>query len=493
MEFVAPNRVRFEAGEFSFDRYDAFIQKHGAKYKGFPPAILEMLRAKPPEKAEAINVFMPDKLLEYQREGVLRIIGAGGRMILGDEMGLGKTLQALIAMVFYRSEWPLLIVCPASLREHWCREVREWGFTAATASSKVPCDPDTNVHVVSYECMSAGKFTHKCVIFDESHYIKSLSSKRTKQALAISAKAKRVILISGTPGNRPADLYPQLRAVTTKFLDGFHSPFPKKGNIYYADRYCKPEKQFVHGGRQVFVFKGAERLDELNRITSPYIIRRLKADVLDLPPLIRERVTLYTRDDKVTLDSEDLESEDFMQKVRDLAAEKSEYVVKYLENVIKPQMDDDPELKVLIFGHHRVVLDAISEVFPGNSIRIDGSVPPAARMALVDRFQTDASIRAAVLSISATGVGLTLTRGSLSIFAELVFGPDQTSQAEARTHRMGQRNSVVCRYLVAGNSTDDVVWGILNRKVRVAAQMLDGQKDVYLNAKRLKVSSDASS
>lgn len=69
---------------------------------------------------------LEEKLMPFQREGVRFVLKHGGRALLGDEMGLGKTVQALAILCAYREEWPVLIVCPSSLRESWSDAIQEW-------------------------------------------------------------------------------------------------------------------------------------------------------------------------------------------------------------------------------------------------------------------------------------------------------------------------------------------------------------------------------
>lgn len=107
-------------------------------------------------------------------------------------------------------------------------------------------------------------------------------------------------------------------------------------------------------------------------------------------------------------------------------------------------------------------------------IRIDGSTPSAQRQALVDLFQDTPTCRVAVLSITAAGVGLTLTAASNVFFAELFYNPGALMQAEDRAHRIGQQDTVNVQYLVARNTIDEQLFRILNNKISVLGETLDG-------------------
>ncbi|KAE8735641.1 Detected protein of confused Function [Hibiscus syriacus] len=110
-------------------------------------------------------------------------------------------------------------------------------------------------------------------------------------------------------------------------------------------------------------------------------------------------------------------------------------------------------------------------------IRIDGTTPATARQALVNDFQEKDAIKAAVLSIKAGGVGLTLTAASTVIFAELSWTPGDLIQAEDRAHRIGQVSSVNIYYLLANDTVDDIIWDVVQHKLENLGQMLDGHEN----------------
>ncbi|PKI43065.1 hypothetical protein CRG98_036544 [Punica granatum] len=110
-------------------------------------------------------------------------------------------------------------------------------------------------------------------------------------------------------------------------------------------------------------------------------------------------------------------------------------------------------------------------------IRIDGSTPAVARQSFVTDFQEKDTIKAAVLSIRAGGVGLTLTAASTVIFAELSWTPGDLIQAEDRAHRIGQVSSVNVYYLLANDTVDDIIWDVVQSKLENLGQMLDGREN----------------
>ncbi|RZC94339.1 hypothetical protein C5167_003935 [Papaver somniferum] len=110
-------------------------------------------------------------------------------------------------------------------------------------------------------------------------------------------------------------------------------------------------------------------------------------------------------------------------------------------------------------------------------IRIDGGTTPSLRHAMVSDFQEKDDIKAAVLSIKAGGVGLTLTAASTVFFAELSWTPGDIIQAEDRAHRIGQVSSVNVYFLLANDTVDDIIWDVVQSKLENLGQMLDGQEN----------------
>lgn len=460
---------------------------------------------------DRIPSYIESKLLPFQREGVRFVLQHGGRALLADEMGLGKTLQAIAVAACIRDSWPVLILAPSSLRLHWASMIQHWlnipssdivvifsqlggsnrgGFTILSSNSKGGIHLDGLFNIISYDMVAklenvlmASEF--KVVIADESHFLKNAQAKRTTASLPIIKKAQYAILLSGTPAlSRPIELFKQLEAL-----------YP---NVYrkvyeYGERYCK-------GG--IFgTYQGASNHEELhNLMKATVMIRRLKKDVLpQLPMKRRQQVFLeLTEKDLKRICSlfrelemvkgkieacqseEEVQSLNLMQKnlinkiYTDSAEAKIPAVLDYLGTII------EADCKFLIFAHHQPMIEAIHQFLLKKKvgcIRIDGTTPPSSRQAFVNDFQEKDTIRAAVLSIKAGGVGLTLTAASTIIFAELSWTPGDLIQAEDRAHRIGQVSSVNICYLLANDTVDDIIWDAVQHKLENLGQMLDGHEN----------------
>jgi len=139
-----------------------------------------------------------------------------GRLLLADEMGLGKTVTSLAIMAAYEQEWPLLILCPASLRYSWPSEIEKF-FPALPASSvyvvqgfqdvEFASKKNIRVVVVTYSLIQnrsavtkvLQEQNYKCIIADESHNLKQKASQRSRLILPVLSAARRLLLLSGTP------------------------------------------------------------------------------------------------------------------------------------------------------------------------------------------------------------------------------------------------------------------------------------------------------
>jgi SWI/SNF-related matrix-associated actin-dependent regulator 1 of chromatin subfamily A len=344
------------------------------------------------------------------------------------------------------------------------------------------------------------QFNFQSIIVDESHNLKQRNSQRTKLALPILEQAKRLVLLSGTPAlARPVELWTQISTIAPGLFENNYTQFTKK--------YCNARR-----GRFGWDVNGLSNPGELHERLRQIMVRRLKADVLhELPPKQRTiieikipkgvkrreieslmRDLVETRQSIHDMVGEAADAANFearrllMQAYQVSGAAKSEGVCDYLLESLRGSGSQ----KVLIFGHHKAVLDAlevaVSKEFKGTGhIRIDGTVNSQERAARVRKFQKSSRIRVAILSITAAGVGLTLTAATTVMFAELHWTPGVLAQAEDRCHRIGQRNAVNVFYLICQDpmlSIDSQLWRMLGRKTGTLGRVVDGEKVSILDA-----------
>ncbi|XP_026273368.1 SWI/SNF-related matrix-associated actin-dependent regulator of chromatin subfamily A-like protein 1 [Frankliniella occidentalis] len=434
-----------------------------------------------------IQSSMRSTLMDFQVESVKYSVSRGGRVLIADDMGLGKTIQALAIADYYHDEWPLLIVCPSSMRFQWVAEIRKHlknvnaDSIFVITNGKDVIDCYSEVVITSYDLMStfetqllAKKFG--VVIMDESHHLKNPKAIRTKAGTKILTTCKRCILLSGTPVlSRPVELHCQLKCIRPQIFNKF---------MDFALRYCDA-KQTKWGWN----YSGSANMNELNIVLKELLmIRRLKSDVLSqLPPKTREVVMLgsttgpklsETSEFAKILDAEGLKGlskvNTLMSYFQETSTVKIKGVTQYVEDMI-----ENGE-KFLIFAHHGIMMDAICtavEKKKTDYIRIDGSVKSEVRKDLCNHFQEQENCLVAVLSIKAANTGLTLTAARLVIFAELWWNPGDLIQAEDRAHRIGQADSVLVQYLVQRGTADDQIWPLIQLKLDVLSKAGLSQDD----------------
>ncbi|XP_005390819.1 PREDICTED: DNA annealing helicase and endonuclease ZRANB3 isoform X3 [Chinchilla lanigera] len=440
------------------------------------------------------------KLLPFQKEGIIFALRRDGRCMIADEMGLGKTIQAIAIAYFYKEEWPLLIVVPSSLRYPWTEEIEKWipeldpeEISVIQNKTDVGRISTSKVTVLGYGLLTTGaeilidavnNQNFQVVVVDESHYMKSRTATRSKILLPIVQKARRAVLLTGTPAlGRPEELFMQIEAL-----------FPQKFGTWtdYSRRYCNAHMRYF-GKRAQWDCRGASNLQELHQLLSDIMIRRLKTEVLtQLPPKIRQRIPF----DLPPAAAKELNSsfEEWEKLMRAPNPGGTETVMGLITRIFKQtaiakagavkdyikMMLQNDSLKFLVFAHHLSMLQACTEAVIENKtsyVRIDGSVPSSERIHLVNLFQKDPDTRVAILSIQAAGQGLTFTAASHVVFAELYWDPGHIKQAEDRAHRIGQCSSVNIHYLIANGTLDTFMWGMLNRKAQVTGSTLNGRKE----------------
>uniref|UniRef100_A0A182NET2 SWI/SNF-related matrix-associated actin-dependent regulator of chromatin subfamily A-like protein 1 n=1 Tax=Anopheles dirus TaxID=7168 RepID=A0A182NET2_9DIPT len=422
----------------------------------------------------AIEPSLLGNLLDFQKEGVAFAIDKAGRALIADDMGLGKTYQAIALADFYQQDWPLLVCTTASTRDSWAKKVRELlphipVHHIVGLNSGQDYIGDCRVLISSYSLMErcGEKLLDRgfgMLVFDESHTLKNVKAKCTTVALALAKRARRVVLLSGTPAlSRPVELFTQLQ-----MLDGKFCSFKQ-----YSTRYCAG-KQTNFGWNAT----GQSNLVELNLLLGrKFMIRRTKEEVMsELKEKNRETIMLdpsYMWKNEEVEDNMNSYASDYsaskgrqrdeaLIKYYSVTAEaKAPAVCAYLKQVLKEKK------KFIIFAHHIHMLDAVEKFLNKRKvefIRIDGSTRSDLRSTLVDKFQTNASCLAAVLSLKACNAGITLTAAQLVLFAELDWNPSTLAQAESRAHRIGQEDNVTVRYLIAQKTADDIIWKMLQSK-----------------------------
>jgi SWI/SNF-related matrix-associated actin-dependent regulator of chromatin subfamily A-like protein 1 len=421
--------------------------------------------------------------LEHQKEAVQKLV-ENKKFILADDMGLGKTTSTIIAALETGAK-KILIICPATLKINWKREIENYSDRSIFISEGKTFSTEHDFVIINYDIIKNFHDTKKkdesqviaanfdLVVVDEAHYIKNPTAQRTKLINDIAKGVDRLWLLTGTPmTSRPIDYYNLLNLV--------ESPAARNW-MAYAIRYCSGY-QFNAGGRKIWNVTGSSNLEELRDRTSGTILRRLKENVLDLPEKIITPVYLrlkskayeevmgeyYDWYDKNPEESKSLTVQfTKLTKVRQIIAdEKILQTIELAENIIEQGK------KVIIFCNFTDSLNKIVEHFGKTSVKLDGSMTQHQRQYSVDQFQENDKIKVFVGNIKASGTGITLTAGEAAIFNDLSFLPSDHAQAEDRSYRYGQKNNVLVYYPIYQNTIEGIIYDILNNKKQVISTVM---------------------
>lgn len=433
----------------------------------------------------------------YQKTGYrwlksLDAYGFGG--ILADEMGLGKTIQIIALLLDEKRQGGgrTLIVCPASLVYNWENEIARFApelSVAAAAGSQgereqlfkrlsAEKDGGTDVIITSYDLLKRDLAFYRSMdfryqIIDEAQYIKNAATQASRAVKSVSARTR--FALTGTPmENHLGELW----SIFDFLMPGFLFTYQKFKKTF--------ETPIVRDGSR-------EVLERLHRMIGPFLLRRLKRDVLRELPSKMETV-LYSRMEgeqkriytasaaalKERLLAGELETgEDRMQilaellRLRQICCDPSLCFPRYKGGSAK--LETCMELlengtraghKILLFSQFTSMLDVIAGRLSKEKIRfymLTGATPKGRRMQMVSDFHKD-DVMVFLISLKAGGTGLNLTAADVVIHYDPWWNAAAQDQATDRAHRMGQENQVTVFRLVTSHTVEENILKLQERK-----------------------------
>lgn len=462
------------------------------------------------DKRFVIPDSLTDVLRDYQKTGYfwLRALshnGFGG--ILADDMGLGKTIQVLAYLLSVkecavkegRKNRCSLIVCPASLVYNWQHEIKK--FTPAlNCEIAVGIKPDrvrvtseidseeTDVIITSYDLLRRDIELYKylnfeCCVIDEAQFIKNPGTLIAKAVKSINAAFK--VALTGTPiENRLSELWSIFDFCMPGYLFGY--------------------KQF-HDNIEVPVVSDGDETSTnmLRKMIAPFVIRRLKSDVLkDLPDKLEENIFAPMNSSQRELYDAHLQRVKLMVEGTDEESYGKDRIVILSELTRLRQLCCDPGLvyenytggsaktdlliemiksasesghKILLFSQFTSMLDRITKELENAGIShylLTGSTKKEDRIKLVDAFQED-DTSVFCISLKAGGTGLNLTSADIVIHFDHWWNIAVENQATDRAHRIGQKNVVTVYRLIMENTIEERIINLQNRKKELADKLLD--------------------
>src|SRR6476661_4664928 len=363
-----------------------------------------------PDAAFRNAVAIANGLFPHQIEGVAFLLGRR-RAILADDMGLGKTRQSIVSLRHITPGGRRLVVCPASVKRNWAREIAvvDGDASVLVVEGTTPISATAEWMVINYDILGRHadnllRVSWAALVFDEAHYLKNHTSARSKLArqltvaAAAAAPALAVQLLTGTPlTSRPRDLFVLLQLAAHPLGRSFLS---------FAKRYCAAEK-----GAYGWKTGGASNIEELTVQLHGVMLRRSKDDVLALPPKLRTwlpvEVPSGTGARAITkvfellagkgtrpVPSRDVELRRrgkllalLVEARQSLAFAKTSATLDFVRGAI------DQGEKVIVFSCFDDPIQRLARELSDTAVVVTGKTPAAMRQPLVDRFQNDADTR----------------------------------------------------------------------------------------------------
>ena len=445
-------------------------------------------------------------LRPYQEEGFLWMRslesrGFGG--ILADDMGLGKTLQALALVLSSPppdGDGPVLVVCPTSLVANWAAEIRNFApeldsvtvyGTASERAGAIEELKDATLGITSYDSLKRDLPYYRCIRFraviaDEAQYIKNRTTQAAAAVKALSARVK--FALTGTPvENSPAELW----SIFDYLMPGYLGR--------YVDFRRLTEQPIADGDKKALL--------RLRRQTAPFILRRIKRDVLTELPEKTESV-LYTRLSGEQKKAYAAVSAALIAELREklLSGEpEANFRFDVLTMLLRLRqicchpplclgesysgesaklelcMDLLDSLKsgghrVLLFSQFTSMLDVLAQRLTQADIpffTLTGKTPVAERLELVRRFNSGEGF-VFLISLKAGGTGLNLTGADTVIHYDPWWNMAAQNQATDRAHRIGQEHHVHVWRLIAEDTIEQKIAELQEKKAGLAAALIDG-------------------
>lgn len=445
----------------------------------------------------------------YQKSGflwlkTLRENGFGG--ILADDMGLGKTLQVISLLLAEQQEvrngskkaLRSLIICPASLVYNWQKEMERFAPELSTAAVTGPAaersrmirsSGEGQVLITSYDLLKRDTEVYQDMLFaiqviDEAQYIKNPGTQAAKGVKKINASFR--LALTGTPiENRLSELW----SIFDYLMPGF---------LYSYQRFRKEIEI------PVVVNQDRDKMERLKRMIRPFILRRLKGDVLtDLPEKLEENMFARMEGEQLALyDAHVLRMKEMLEKksekefrtdriqilaeltrLRQICCDPSLLLENYRGESAKADMCMEliqnavnAGHKILLFSQFTSMLDLLAGRLKKDGIAyhmLTGTVTKEKRMRMVEEFNRD-EVPVFCISLKAGGTGLNLTAADIVIHYDPWWNVAVQNQATDRAHRIGQKNVVTVYKLVSEGTIEEKILTIQERKKRLAQQVLEG-------------------
>ena len=471
---------------------------------GFEKLIRDLSQSN--DDVSALPARLGGILREYQKVGYnwLRKLSDnnfGG--ILADDMGLGKTLQVIA--LFRREKCSAIIVCPTTLLLNWREEIEKFApelktlivmGSQAERKALIEKREQYDIVITSYDLIRRDVELYADVTFDyavadEAQNIKNPETKNAQAVKKLSARHK--FALTGTPvENHLGELW----SIFDFVMPGFLGTYP----------------QFKENYEEGIVFGDEDTADKFKKLIMPFVLRRLKADVLkELPPKVESKLTVLLEGEQKSLYAANMQGVkhslsltdnpnrvevlSMITRLRQLCCHPALVYPDYNGNSAK--LDSCMELissavegghKVLLFSQFTSMLDIIKKRLAENNISfylLTGDNPKAERLDLVKKFNVD-DTNVFLISLKAGGTGLNLTGADIVIHYDPWWNESVMNQATDRAYRIGQNKSVHVYKLVLGGTLEESIYDLQQRKSALSGMVVGQENNLKDIVKLLK-------
>ncbi|NLE20652.1 MAG: DEAD/DEAH box helicase [Clostridiales bacterium] len=449
------------------DRWNQALQESQAHYRK-----LEDFRTNAPEYTDASGAFQ-GVLRPFQQFGASWLVHAG-RALLADEMGLGKTVQSLAALAACGA-FPALVVVPPHLVSNWESEINRFlrfdgrpPRVCVIRGLKPQPLPEADIYLVHYLLLRGWKdalpeLPVSAVIFDEIQELRHSGTEKYSAASLLANACARVWGLSGTPiYNHGGEIWNVVNILDYHLLGDWES-FTREWCYGYGNAVVvHPDWLGEHLRREGLMLR-RNKLDVLPELPDKRrLVQRVDADDALMARLMQpvlERLRSYAVNPGDSPSRRALEEGNLSHQERQATGlAKAACVAQFVRALAESGE------KVLLFAHHHAVMDEYrKELARLSPAFITGRETQAQKDASVRRFMEGRTDLCCVSLRAASG--LNLQRATCVVFGELDWSPAVHSQAEDRAHRIGQKDSLLCYYLVSPGGSDAVMQDALGLKV----------------------------
>lgn len=468
--------------------FKSLLTRHAEKEEKLPPYLNTVLRS-----YQKAGYHWLKMLMRYRLHG-----------ILADEMGLGKTIQALSVLAETPAGSVSLVICPKTLLYNWAAEIEKFHTNipyqiyegSKEERIKLLQNPNVRLFIISYSLVlndiaELGKIDYKWVVLDEAQNIKNVAAQRTGAIKKLKADYR--LALSGTPIEN--DLT-ELWSILDFLMPGYLGSLNRFKQEYVSD------------------VPAPEIRARLNRLAAPFILRRIKKEVLFELPDKQEQISwckLNPIQEKLYLQIlEAVRQSLFPSEVKDAAQINFIHVLSALTKLrqvcnhpalISPDVKNDLEIsakteqlmelvteaiesghKILVFSQFVEMLMLIRTYFDQQNVvyeYLDGKTKD--RQKHIERFNNDPRVKVFLISLKTGGTGLNLTAADTVILVDPWWNPMIENQAIDRTHRIGQTRKVQVFRLITKGTVEEKIISLQQSKLDLFQNVIDeGQSMIKL-------------